>query len=209
MPLNLKPRTLRRRARKPPLADSPRDVSHDQSSLQDCELPGFLILSVSGSTGSLRFLVFPIRRHFAGRVRVWSWLAHLWSSRVPQDSLGNRGEAAAARFLERLGYRIIERQMRNRFGELDLVALDRDVVVFVEVKTRTTLSAGHPTEAVTATKQRKITRSALAYLKRRGWLEHRVRFDVIAVVWSNEAATPEIQHYISAFDSGDFGQMYS
>lgn len=140
---------------------------------------------------------------------MWNWLTHLLPSRVPPDSLGNRGEVAAARFLQRLRYRIIERQMRNRFGELDLVALNGDVVVFVEVKTRTTLLAGHPTEAVTATKQRKITRSALAYLKRRGWLEHRVRFDVIAVVWSNEAATPKLQHYISAFDSDDFGQMYS
>lgn len=140
---------------------------------------------------------------------MWNWLARLWSPRFPSDSLGNRGEVAAAHFLERLGYRIIERQMRNHFGELDLVAINEDVVVVVEVKTRTTLLAGHPTEAVTATKQRKITRCALAYLKRRGWLERRIRFDVIAVVWSGEADAPEIQHYISAFDSGDFGQMYS
>ena len=140
---------------------------------------------------------------------MWNWLARLWSPCFPSDSLGNRGEVAAARFLERLGYRILERQLRNHFGELDLVALNGDVVVFVEVKTRTTLLAGHPTEAVTATKQRKITRSALAYLKRRGWLGRRVRFDVIAIVWSCEDHAPEIQHYISAFDSGDFGQMYS
>ncbi len=140
---------------------------------------------------------------------MWNWLARLWSPCFPSDSLGNRGEVAAARFLERLGYRILERQLRNHFGELDLVALNGDVVVFVEVKTRTTLLAGHPTEAVTATKQRKITRSALAYLKRRGWLGRRVRFDVIAIVWSGEDHAPEIQHYLSAFDSGDFGQMYS
>ena len=140
---------------------------------------------------------------------MWNWLARLWSPRFPSDTLGNRGEVAAAHFLERLGYRIIERQMRNHFGELDLVAINGDLVVFVEVKTRTTLLAGHPTEAVTTTKQRKITRCALAYLKRRGWLERSVRFDVIAVVWSGEDDAPQIQHYISAFDSGDFGQMYS
>ena len=140
---------------------------------------------------------------------MWNWLARLWSPCFPSDSLGNRGEVAAARYLARLGYRILERQMRNHFGELDLVALNGVAVVFVEVKTRTTLLAGHPTEAVTATKQRKITRSALAYLKRRGWLGRRVRFDVIAIVWSGEDHAPEIQHYISAFDSGDFGQMYS
>ena len=140
---------------------------------------------------------------------MWSWLARLWTRRHPPDSLGNRGEAAAARFLERLGYRILERQMRGRFGELDLVALDGDVIVFVEVKTRSTTSAGHPTEAITTAKQRKITQSSLAYLKRRGWLERRARIDVISVLWSNEISGPQIQHYVNAFDSTGFGQMYS
>lgn len=140
---------------------------------------------------------------------MWSWLAQLWQRPALRDSLGNRGEIVAARFLERLGYRIIERQLRNKFGELDLVAIHDDVVVFVEVKTRSTLAAGHPTEAITPAKQRKITRSALAYLKQRRWLERRVRFDVIAVVWSENEALPETQHYVGAFESGDTGQMYS
>lgn len=140
---------------------------------------------------------------------MWSWLAQLWQRPALRDSLGNRGEIVAARFLERLGYRIIERQLRNKFGELDLVAIHDDVVVFVEVKTRSTLAAGHPTEAITPAKQRKITRSALAYLKQRRWLERRVRFDVIAVVWSGNEALPETQHYVGAFESGDTGQMYS
>lgn len=140
---------------------------------------------------------------------MWSCLARLWPRRHAPDSLGNRGEAAAALFLERLGYRILERQMRGRFGELDLVALDGDVVVFVEVKTRATMSAGHPTEAITMAKQRKITQSALAYLKRRGWLERRARIDAISVLWSDKSSEPQIQHYVNAFDSTGFGQMYS
>ena len=140
---------------------------------------------------------------------MWSWLAQLWQRPVLRDSLGNRGEIVAARFLERLEYRIIERQLRSKFGELDLVAIHDDVVVFVEVKTRSTLAAGHPTEAITPAKQRKITRSALAYLKQRRWLERRIRFDVIAVVWSGNEALPETQHYVGAFESGDTGQMYS
>jgi putative endonuclease len=111
--------------------------------------------------------------------------------------------------LEQLGYRILERQMRGRFGELDLVALDGAVVVFVEVKTRSTIAAGHPTEAITTAKQRKITQSALAYLKRRGWLERRARIDVISVLWSHAGAKTQIQHYINAFDSTGFGQMFS
>ena len=140
---------------------------------------------------------------------MWSWLTRLWPRRRAPDSLGNRGEAAAARFLERLGYRILERQMRGRFGELDLVALDGEVIVFVEVKTRSTTSAGHPTEAITTAKQRKITQSGLAYLKRRRWLERRARFDVIAVLWSDIHSEPAVQHYVNAFDSTGFGQMYS
>lgn len=140
---------------------------------------------------------------------MWSWLARLWPWRNSPDSLGNRGEAVAARFLKRLGYLILERQMRGRFGELDLVALDGDVIVFVEVKTRSSTSAGHPTEAITSTKQRKITRSGLAYLKRRGWLERRARFDVISVLWPDGKSEPAIQHYVNAFDSTGFGQMYS
>ena len=148
------------------------------------------------------------RRH-AGNAELWSWLARLWPRRRALDSLGNRGEAVAAQFLERLGYRILERQMRGRFGELDLVALDGDIVVFVEVKTRATTSAGHPTEAITTAKQRKITQSALAYLKRRGWLERRARIDVISVLWANTSSEPQLQHYINAFDSTGFGQMYS
>lgn len=98
--------------------------------------------------------------------------------------------------------------MRGRFGELDLVAQDGDVTVFVEVKTRSSLSAGHPTEAITAAKQKKITQSALAYLKRRGWLERRSRFDVIAVLWQDQTVPPEIRHYINAFESSGLGQMF-
>lgn len=140
---------------------------------------------------------------------MWSWFAQLWPRQYAHASLGNRGEAAAAHFLEHLGYRILERQMRGRFGELDLVALDGDVIVFVEVKTRSTTSAGHPTEAITTAKQRKMTQSSLAYLKRRGWLERRARFDVISVLWPNSKSEPAIQHYVNAFDSTGFGQMYS
>ena len=81
-------------------------------------------------------------------------------------SLGQRGELAAARYLKRQGYVIVARSDRGRLGELDLVAIDKQTVVFVEVKTRRSHEAGHPTESITADKQRRLTRSALAYLKR-------------------------------------------
>ena len=79
------------------------------------------------------------------------WLRRLF----PKKPLGRRGEAAAARFLRRRGYKIIARHERLRGGELDLVAVDRDrTLVFVEVKTRESRDAGHPAEAVDLAKTR-------------------------------------------------------
>ena len=123
--------------------------------------------------------------------------------------LGNRGERAAARYLRRQGFRILARQHSTRLGEIDLIALDGDCVVFVEVKTRRSESAGHPVEAVTPEKQRQLTRLALAWLKQHNLLEHRARFDVVAVLWPEGSRRPEIQHYRNAFEPVGFGQMYS
>lgn len=128
------------------------------------------------------------------------WLARL---------LGNKGERQAARFLRRLGYRIVARQHKNQFGEIDLIALDGDCVVFVEVKTRRSTAAGHPAEAVDSAKQRQLTRLALVWLKQQGLLEHRARFDVVAILWPEDAGRPEIEHYRNAFEPVGSGQMYS
>ncbi len=140
---------------------------------------------------------------------MWRWLTRLWSRPGVTHRLGDRGEDLAARHLERLGFRIIERQWRGVYGEIDLVALDSDTVVFVEVKTRATSATGDPTEAVTPAKQQKITRSALAYLKRRGWLQRRCRFDVVSILWNGDGGLPDVRHYPSAFDASGSGQMYS
>jgi len=121
--------------------------------------------------------------------------------------LGNRGERAAAKFLQRQGYRILARQSRSRIGELDLIALDGETIVFIEVKTRSSLIAGHPTEAVTFTKQQQLTRAALAWLKRYQLLERRGRFDVIAITWGRQSA-PVIEHYKNAFEAVGRGQMF-
>jgi len=91
------------------------------------------------------------------------WFAN-W--RRPQ-TLGQRGEAAAARHLKRRGYKIIERSARCRFGEIDLIAVDprtfnRRTIVFVEVKTRVSHDAGHPAEAVDDREQKKLSLMALA-----------------------------------------------
>ena len=105
------------------------------------------------------------------------WLARLF----PAKTLGQRGEAAAARYLRRRGYKILARGSRIGPGELDLVMLDRKTIVFVEVKTRAGRSAGSPEEAVTASKQQRLVRLAHAYLAHRSGEIPACRFDVIAV----------------------------
>ncbi len=121
--------------------------------------------------------------------------------------LGDRGERVAARHLKRQGYRILARQARSRLGELDLVALDGSTVVFVEVKTRASTDAGHPSEAITFHKRQQLTRAALAWLKARNLLEQRTRFDVVAITWQ-KGSDPLVEHYIGAFEAVGSGQMF-
>ncbi len=141
---------------------------------------------------------------------MFSWFTKFFSAaRGSRKQLGNQGEHEAALFLERLGYKILHRQLRGRFGELDLVARDGDVIVFVEVKTRASTAVGHPTESITLSKQKKITQSALAFLKKQRWLHQRARFDVVAIIWPKGPDAPQIQHYVNAFEPTGFGQMFS
>lgn len=123
--------------------------------------------------------------------------------------LGDKGERAAAKYLKKQGYRILARQYRNQFGEIDLIALDAHCVVFVEVKTRESTEAGHPYEAVDLKKQQKLTTIALAWLKKHGRLEAGARFDIISVVWPEGQAEPTIQHFRNAFEATGRGQFFS
>lgn len=152
--------------------------------------------------------------------RVWTRLAgllRLVQTRPDQDlpqkqsqknSLGLQGEQLAARYLRKLGYRILARGHRQRLGEIDLVALDGKVLVFVEVKTWRSDRDGDPSEAVDSRKQERLTRAALVYLKRRNLSEHPARFDVISIVWPSPTAKPRIRHFINAFDAVGKWQMY-
>lgn len=122
--------------------------------------------------------------------------------------LGLRGEKFAARYLKRLGYKIVSTGCRNRFGEIDLVAVDGKTVVFVEVKTRRFDRTGHPADAVDERKRSHITRTALAFLKGHGLLECPSRFDVIAIRWPRETSRPKLEHYQNAFEAVDLGQTF-
>jgi putative endonuclease len=142
-------------------------------------------------------------------MRIASILQSLYHLCFPPRSLGYRGERAAERFLRRQGYIILARGLRNKLGELDLVAVEKRTIVFVEVKTRTTQDAGHPADAVDADKQQRMTRAALSYLKRHDLLEHSARFDVIAVTWPERGGRPRIEHFKNAFEAVGAGQMFA
>ncbi|BAS27481.1 YraN family protein [Limnochorda pilosa] len=103
---------------------------------------------------------------------------------MPGDrrSLGAWGERLAQVYLEGLGYRILERNLRSRLGELDLVALDGQTLAFVEVRTRRSSRLGGPEESVDGAKRARLARLAAAYLQR--FPSHRgrpVRIDVVTV----------------------------
>ena len=133
-----------------------------------------------------------------------------WLRRVfPPKTLGQRGEAAAARYLRRLGYKIIARGERTGPGELDLVAVDGKTIVFVEVKTRRSAEQGHPVEAVDARKQRRLTRLAVTFLKRHRLLDYPARFDVVAVTWPEDQRRPTIEHFPNAFEAVGQWEFYS
>ncbi len=123
--------------------------------------------------------------------------------------LGNQGERAALRFLKQQGYSILARQFRTDLGELDIIALDRETVVFVEVKTRQSDAKGQPFEAVTRQKQSQLTRLASSFLKSHQLLDRPARFDVVSILWPDNKSEPEITHFQNAFDATGCFQFYT
>ncbi len=137
----------------------------------------------------------------------------LWGHRLREawqryHSLDRRGERAADRHLRRLGYKIVARRLRGKMGELDLVAVDHQTIVFVEVKTRRSHRTGRPEDAVDPMKQQRLTRLALTYLKRHDLLDYRARFDVVAVTWPAASRRPTLRHFPNAFEAVGKGQMF-
>ena len=101
---------------------------------------------------------------------------------MDSKQIGRLGEDIAAAHLERLGYRVLDRNWRDRAGEIDIVAMQGGVVVFVEVKTRRGVARGLPAEAVNADKLERMRRCALAWLSEHRIRNSGVRLDVIAIL---------------------------
>lgn len=127
------------------------------------------------------------------------WRRYFSASKAEHLTRGASGEKLACRFLRRRGYKILYRNFRGRTGgEIDIVCRDRDTLVFVEVKTRTSEDFGRPFEAITRDQQWRISRGALAWLRLLDNPDILFRFDVVEVVLA-EGAEPRIELIRNAF----------
>ena len=115
-----------------------------------------------------------------------------------RGDLGRRGEAVAEEFLRTNRYTIVARNYRCRAGEIDLVALDGPILVFVEVRSRRGIVAGTPLESVDGRKQAQVARVARHFLAARGWHDRDARFDVIGIRFDHEP--PAVEHVRGAFE---------
>ncbi|HTM09795.1 MAG TPA: YraN family protein [Verrucomicrobiae bacterium] len=118
----------------------------------------------------------------------------------PRQILGRDGEQIAEKYLAKKGYRLVERNYRCPMGELDLIALDRRVIVFIEVKTRVDQSFGPPLESVHPRKQQKMIGAAQYFLSQHKLHDREARFDVVGISFDGDA--PVIEHIENAFEVG-------
>ena len=125
------------------------------------------------------------------------WLKNLFAPISPRLALGNRGELVAARHLRRRGHKILMRNFRTRGGEIDIVAREGDILVFVEVKTSGSDDGSAPHQRVTPAKQHRLTLAARSYIANYD-VRPSFRFDVVSIVWV-EGRRPEIEHIRNAF----------
>ena len=130
-----------------------------------------------------------------------------------RKTIGLQGEHEAARYLRQRGYIVISRRERILNGDIDIVALDKRTVVFVEVRSKTTTERGHPAETIDARKKQRICTLANAYIKQHRLEDYSFRLDVVTVLFTRPPSiqnrwlfgrssnTPIIEHFQNAFES--------
>ncbi len=112
--------------------------------------------------------------------------------------LGKEGEELALKKIKRLGYKCIARNYRCVLGEIDIIALHKDCLVFIEIKTRKGKSLGYAKEAINGRKRRQLSKVALAYMKSNNCCETKSRFDVVAI--NLRDGKEEVEVIQNAFD---------
>ncbi len=121
----------------------------------------------------------------------------MWRERAARS-----GERIAEEFLVLCGLEIMDRNVRVGRGEIDLVARERETLVFVEVKFRTGSAFGGPLAAVSGKKREDVARAAAGWLARRGLLGREVRFDVVGLTWSPGGPELRVEHVPNAYAGG-------
>ena len=119
---------------------------------------------------------------------------------------GDIGENFAVKYLEKRGYKILERNYHSRYGEIDIIAQDDQFIVFIEVKARKSFSRVSPADAVDYNKQKKICLTAMKYITETE-CELQPRFDVFEL-WLNEGRIYKFNHIEYAFEGIDFDGSY-
>lgn len=142
-----------------------------------------------------------LRRFIGGRLRRWRAASGASGTPTPAMRLGRGGEAEAARYLTRQGYRLLAQDVRVRHGQIDLVARDGDVLCFIEVKTRRGDARGAAVEAVTPAKQRQMVRAAMYFVAQQRLPRTAMRFDVVAVTTTDDGRC-SCRLVRNAFDAG-------
>lgn len=117
---------------------------------------------------------------------------------MEKKELGRKGEEIALRFLKKKGYRIVETNYVCKLGEMDIIAKEKDTLVFVEVKARKSMEFGPPQLAVNSFKQRQLSKVALNFLKEKKIEDVKARFDVVAILLGPKGE--EIELIRDAFD---------
>ena len=112
---------------------------------------------------------------------------------------GQESETAAVKYLKKKGYKIIERNFKTTYGELDIIAKDKDTIAFIEVKARKNQNFGSPKESITYTKKKKLSKSALYYLKSSKQMNVKARFDVAIIKSFTDLENPDIELIKNAF----------
>ena len=112
--------------------------------------------------------------------------------------IGKLGEDLSAKFLIDIGYEILDRNFHSTYGEIDIIAKNEKYVVFVEVKTRSSLDYGYPYEFVNNKKQRRLIITAEYYLKTKGIRDYQLRFDIIEILNLNNSTY--VRHIENVFD---------
>lgn len=102
---------------------------------------------------------------------------------MDNKELGQFGEDYTASYLSDIGYRVVARNYRSRYGEIDMIAMQDDTIVFVEVKARRSRIYGEPKEAVGIRKQQKLIKTAIVFLQENNWEDRACRFDVVEVIF--------------------------